>query len=182
MNSAIHRFALVADGFATYSVMHGHASRCDPLPPSSVISVKNEITNERMNMNTYSACVALFVAAGLGIGATSAHEVAAPTKSNASAPERTGAMVVTPGLNKAQSDRQIMERYRGSYTLEDGRALSLTRSGQQLFVEIGDAPLVEIEQTAPGEFVSRDGRMTVVFRALQNGVVETVSVISRARV
>jgi hypothetical protein len=182
MNSAIHRFALVADGCAAYSVMNGHASRCDPLPPSSVISLKNEITNERMNMNTFSACTALFIAAGLGIGATHANEVAAPAKSHASTPQRTDAVVVTPGFNTPLSDRQIMERYRGSYALEDGRSLSLNRNGQQLFVEIGAAPQLEIEQTAPGEFVSRDGRTTVVFRVLPNGVVETVSVILRARV
>jgi hypothetical protein len=85
---------------------------------------------------------------------------------------RTATVSMTP-LSPAGESREY-QRIRGTYALDGGGTLTVSRDGRQLYVEITSRPRMAVRIDAEGTLVSEDGRTTFRFREAPNGLIANV--------
>jgi hypothetical protein len=127
-------------------------------------------------MKTMMLCVAAALTAG-AVHATVPSANHATTYA-ALTTTRTTTVSMTP-LSPASESREY-QRIRGSYALESGGSLTVSRDGRRLFVEITNQPRVEVRFDARGTLVSLDGRTTFRFREAPNGLIAQVVMTQEA--
>jgi hypothetical protein len=68
------------------------------------------------------------------------------------------------------------EEFRGSYAMEDGSMLTLYRHGSTFYAELNGQPATPIRAMTSAKFIAMDGRTTISFAQLPNGLVSQVVV------
>lgn len=76
-------------------------------------------------------------------------------------------------LSPARESRAY-QRIRGTYTLDGGGTLTISRDGRQLFVDMTGRPRVQVRFDGEGTLVSTDGRAMFAFREAPNGLIAQV--------
>lgn len=77
-------------------------------------------------------------------------------------------------LSPARESREY-QRVRGTYALDGGGTLTISRDNGRLFVDITGRPRIEVRFDAEGTLVSTDGRLIFTFREAPSGLIAHVA-------
>ncbi len=82
--------------------------------------------------------------------------------------------ILAATLQPYEVTRTAFQEFRGSYTMENGTVLRLTRHGRNFYVEVSGQPRMEVRATSSNTFVALGGTAEITFEQHANGVVSRV--------
>lgn len=82
--------------------------------------------------------------------------------------------ILAATLQPYEVTRTAFQEFRGSYTMENGTVLRLTRHGRNFYVEVSGQPRMEVRASSPNTFVALGGGAEITFEQHANGVVSRV--------
>lgn len=82
--------------------------------------------------------------------------------------------ILAATLQPYEVTRTAFQEFRGTYTMENGTVLRLTRHGRNFYVEVSGQPRMEVRATSSNTFVALGGTAEITFEQHANGVVSRV--------
>jgi hypothetical protein len=149
--------------------LHFH-HRASPPERSHAIKMRSPTQPKGALMKTMMLCFAVVFATGTVYATVpSTNHAAAYTTLTST---RTASVSMAP-MSAARESREY-QRIRGTYALDSGGTLTISRDGRRMFVELTNQPRIEVQFNAEGTLVSLDGRAMFRFREAPNGLIAQV--------
>ncbi len=82
--------------------------------------------------------------------------------------------IIAATLQPYEVTRAAFHEFRGTYIMEDGTLLRLTRHGRNFYIEVAGQPRMEVRASTPNTFVAIGGNSAITFEQAANGVVSRV--------
>ena len=101
----------------------------------------------------------------------------ADTSVNALSIQEVNARAIQPDVTSRAAYREFV----GTYDLDNGARLRLSRHGRQFLVEVTDQPVYEVRAISPDTFVAVTGDAELVFKQHANGIVSKVTLKQPAK-